>query len=230
MATRTRAQAALRDMRLHVPHSTALDAKAVLVYDGVCNICNAGVHWLAVRDPSARIAFCALQSESAGPLLAATGLNRASLRQRFAVVEGNPAEMMLAGMDAAGNSPGGQRRPSWMHSTTATGSTAHTAPTEKTSNHGIASKRASRGAFRVHRASTAALRAAELASSGRRGGPSWLLWAAAAGRLVPVSVRDAVYDAVAESRYRVFGRTDACQLPPQNLEHRFLDAIHGERV
>ena len=49
-------------------------------------------------------------------------------------------------------------------------------------------------------------------------------WAAlaAVGRIVPAPVRDAVYDLVARFRYRVFGRYDACPLPPAEHSSRFL--------
>ncbi len=40
--------------------------------------------------------------------------------------------------------------------------------------------------------------------------------------LIPRSVRDAVYRWIARNRYRWFGRTDACALPPPDLRERFL--------
>ncbi|HET7463938.1 MAG TPA: thiol-disulfide oxidoreductase DCC family protein [Longimicrobium sp.] len=40
--------------------------------------------------------------------------------------------------------------------------------------------------------------------------------------LVPGPLRDAVYDWVARHRYRWFGRTDACMLPPPEVRARFL--------
>ena len=45
---------------------------------------------------------------------------------------------------------------------------------------------------------------------------------AALGRLVPPRLRDALYDAVAATRYRVFGtKTEACPLLPPALRQRF---------
>lgn len=41
-------------------------------------------------------------------------------------------------------------------------------------------------------------------------------------RLVPRSIRDVVYRMVAGSRYRIFGRADACMLPPPEVRARFL--------
>jgi predicted DCC family thiol-disulfide oxidoreductase YuxK len=40
--------------------------------------------------------------------------------------------------------------------------------------------------------------------------------------LVPRPVRDFFYDRVAKSRYRIFGRVDACMLPPPEVRARFL--------
>jgi predicted DCC family thiol-disulfide oxidoreductase YuxK len=43
-------------------------------------------------------------------------------------------------------------------------------------------------------------------------------------RIVPRPLRDAVYRLVARTRYRVFGRHDACEVPAPWLRERFLDA------
>jgi predicted DCC family thiol-disulfide oxidoreductase YuxK len=52
------------------------------------------------------------------------------------------------------------------------------------------------------------------------GGPwrlAWLLW------LVPAPVRDAAYRLVARNRYKIFGRSEACLIPPVDYSRRFLD-------
>ncbi|MFB6119554.1 MAG: thiol-disulfide oxidoreductase DCC family protein [Halobacteriaceae archaeon] len=55
----------------------------------------------------------------------------------------------------------------------------------------------------------------------RRLGLPWsLLWGF---RFVPGSIRDAVYDVVAEHRYQVFGRREECMLPSPEVQDRFLD-------
>jgi predicted DCC family thiol-disulfide oxidoreductase YuxK len=43
------------------------------------------------------------------------------------------------------------------------------------------------------------------------------------GRMVPSPLADLLYLAVARIRYRVFGRYDACPLPPVEWRARFLD-------
>ena len=52
-------------------------------------------------------------------------------------------------------------------------------------------------------------------------GGLWRVLAVAA-RVLPRTLRDRAYDAVARHRYRVFGRTDAaCPVVPENLRSRF---------
>ncbi len=46
---------------------------------------------------------------------------------------------------------------------------------------------------------------------------AWLGW------LVPAVLRDALYRWVARHRYRVFGRTETCMVPPSDVAARFLD-------
>jgi len=49
-------------------------------------------------------------------------------------------------------------------------------------------------------------------------------WPALAAFLaVPRSIRDWVYDRIANNRYRIFGRLDACTLPSPDNRDRFLD-------
>jgi predicted DCC family thiol-disulfide oxidoreductase YuxK len=52
------------------------------------------------------------------------------------------------------------------------------------------------------------------------GWPWKLAWA---GWLVPAPLRDAWYRWVARRRYRIFGRSTTCMLPPPGTEQRFLD-------
>ena len=42
-------------------------------------------------------------------------------------------------------------------------------------------------------------------------------------RYVPRSVRDRVYDFVADNRYRWFGKKDRCMVPSGDVESRFLE-------
>ncbi len=75
-------------------------------------------------------------------------------------------------------------------------------------------------AFRFYLQKLLERSAAVLYTLGRLGGVWRLL--AALGRGVPPRLRDALYDAVAATRYRVFGtKTEACPLLPPALRQRF---------
>ncbi len=66
----------------------------------------------------------------------------------------------------------------------------------------------------IHERSDAALRIA----AGLR-----LPWRALAiFKVLPVGLRDRIYDVVARNRYRWFGRREACSLPPPSVRARFL--------
>ena len=44
----------------------------------------------------------------------------------------------------------------------------------------------------------------------------------AAGRGIPLSVRDWLYNRIALNRYRLFGKRDSCLIPTKDLARRFL--------
>ena len=67
---------------------------------------------------------------------------------------------------------------------------------------------------RAYTRSRAALRIAR-----RMDAPWPALWTLA---VVPRAVADFFYDRVARNRYRLFGRTEACMLPPPDVRARFL--------
>jgi predicted DCC family thiol-disulfide oxidoreductase YuxK len=53
----------------------------------------------------------------------------------------------------------------------------------------------------------------------------WLRWL---GAVVPGPVRDALYDAVANNRYRLFGKSTACMMLTAEMATRFLDSNAGD--
>ncbi|MEO6759476.1 MAG: thiol-disulfide oxidoreductase DCC family protein [Saprospiraceae bacterium] len=50
----------------------------VLLFDGVCNLCNASVQWVLTHDPRGVFRFAALQSETGQELLHQFGLDQES--------------------------------------------------------------------------------------------------------------------------------------------------------
>jgi predicted DCC family thiol-disulfide oxidoreductase YuxK len=129
--------------------------RSIVLFDGVCNLCNGSVVFVIARDPERRFAFAALQTDAA----------RALLRQASAP-DPLPDTIVLI-------------------------------------ENG-----------RVYTKSTAALRIAR----GLR-----FPWPMASAFLaVPRPVRDWIYDAVARSRYRWFGRRDVCMVPTADVQRRFI--------
>ncbi|NTU44690.1 MAG: thiol-disulfide oxidoreductase DCC family protein [Chlorobiaceae bacterium] len=44
---------------------------------------------------------------------------------------------------------------------------------------------------------------------------------------VPELLRDVMYDLIAQNRYQLFGKKDACMLPSDELRRRFLEQLPG---
>ena len=64
---------------------------ALILFDGVCNLCNGAVNFIIDRDPEGCFTFAALQSEEAAPLLAEFGRQPESLAtapDSIALIEG----------------------------------------------------------------------------------------------------------------------------------------------
>lgn len=130
----------------------------VLLFDGVCTLCDGAVQFVMRHDRDERFRFAPLQSDAARPFLDRAGLDADYLQSLVLVDE-----------------DGG-----------------------------------------VHVGADAALGVAE------RLAPPWRQLAAA-GRIVPRSLREAAYRLVARHRYRVFGRKEACRIPTPEERERFLD-------
>lgn len=135
--------------------SVILPQPHVIVFDGVCNLCNATVAFVIRHDVNARFHFLPIQSELGTQLYAHLGHDPDRPGTLLLINEGE----VLARSDAA---------------------------------LGIA----------------------------RHLGWPWRMVAAA--RVLPRPWRDFVYDRVARSRYRFFGRQSACLVPTPALKARFL--------
>lgn len=71
------------------------------------------------------------------------------------------------------------------------------------------------GAERLHQKSDAAVFLAQHFRAGWR--------ALRFIKVLPRAVRDWFYDRVAKNRYRIFGKTEACAVPPPHVRTLFLD-------
>jgi predicted DCC family thiol-disulfide oxidoreductase YuxK len=140
---------------------SAADAPLIL-YDGVCGLCNRLNRFVLARDPAGRFRFAALQSPLAGAILRRHGRDPRRLDTVYLVLHhGQPEERLLEKSDAV---------------------------------------------LRI---------VGELGGGWRLGG---------AFRAVPRAIRDLGYGLVARTRYRLFGRYDACPPPDPRHRGRFLDS------
>ena len=77
------------------------ESKAIVLYDGVCGLCNRAVQFLLKRDRLDRLQFASLQSDLAAKVLNRHGLDPKGLDTVYAVLNyGEPNETLLAKGDA----------------------------------------------------------------------------------------------------------------------------------
>lgn len=130
-------------------------AGPIVLYDGVCGLCDRSVQLILRNDRRGRFRFAALQSEAGRALLRKHGLPPEALDSVVLVEDGK----------------------AW---------------------------RKSRAALRIARGMDA----------------PWPLLSPL--RIIPAPVADFFYDLLAKNRYRIFGKLDACMLPPPEVRARFL--------
>lgn len=131
-----------------------MKAQAIILFDGVCNLCNSSVQFIIRRDPAAYFSFASLQSEIGQQLLQEHQYH--GQLDSVILIENN----------------------------------------------------------KLYAKSDAALRIV-------RRLPSWRILSA--GRFIPRSIRDSIYQFVAKHRYRWFGKQEVCMLPSPEIRSRFLD-------
>ncbi|MCH5714917.1 thiol-disulfide oxidoreductase DCC family protein [Niabella hibiscisoli] len=127
----------------------------IILFDGVCNLCNGAVQYVIRRDEKGMFRFASLQSEAGKDLLVKSGLPQDHLKS-FVYIHGD----------------------------------------------------------RIYTRSTAALKVAKELT-----GPVQLLYGFI---IIPIFIRDFVYDLIARNRHRLFGRKDACMLPSPESKQRFI--------
>lgn len=172
------------------------DSHPIVLFDGVCRLCNGSVSWLIDRDRRARLRFGALQWPSVEALLA--------------TFETAPE----AGVDAAA-----ERAIDPLQSEDARGPAPHARASHQLPE-GRARVPAQPDTFilvdrrRVYARSTAALRTL------RAVGGVWACLYPAI--IIPRVLRDLVYRLVARNRYKWFGKHDVCRVPTPALAMRFI--------
>jgi predicted DCC family thiol-disulfide oxidoreductase YuxK len=128
---------------------------AIVLFDGVCNFCNASVNFIIERDTHDYFRFAALQLDAGRQILKENGIKAGKLDTLLLFECG-----------------------------------------------------------KIYTRSMAALRIA------RRLSGAWPLFYIFV--MVPVPVRDFVYDLFAKNRYRLFGQRESCQLPTPGRRAKFL--------
>jgi predicted DCC family thiol-disulfide oxidoreductase YuxK len=64
------------------------DANAVVLFDGICNLCNASINFVIDRDPEGYFKFASLQSSEAAALLDRCGSTPAALEAIVLIEDG----------------------------------------------------------------------------------------------------------------------------------------------
>lgn len=135
---------------------TNTNHSSILLFDGVCNLCNGIVQFVIKHDPNAKFKFASLQSEAGQTLLKKFGLKTNDF-DTFVLVRGETYFVKSSAVLRVLNELGGV----------------------------------------------------------------WKLFYAFI--ILPAPVRDLFYNAIAGSRYKLFGRRENCMLPSPELKQKFLD-------
>jgi predicted DCC family thiol-disulfide oxidoreductase YuxK len=158
---------ATRKMRAIAPRVSSAHARPpaqgahLVLYDGVCGLCNQLVQFLLTHDRGDVFMFASLQSATGKALVARWGGNPEDLSSFYVVADFRTADARV-----------------------------------------------------VTKSDAALFLAQEL-------GWPWTL--ARVARVLPRAIRDRLYDVIARSRYRVFGRYEQCQIPSEESRNRFVE-------
>jgi predicted DCC family thiol-disulfide oxidoreductase YuxK len=177
----------------------------ILLYDGVCGLCNRLVQFVLRRDPEGVFRFAALQSGLAERILARHGADARDLDSVYVVVNCDQGdERVLARSDAV------------IFILRRLGADV---PTQATAAD-------EQGAAKTGRAKApVSTRAAAVPTQAKARSKSGLMFWRVVGvllRFIPRPLRDLGYGIVARYRYRIFGRYDSCPIPSAETRSRFL--------
>jgi len=132
----------------------------IVIFDGVCNLCEFSVNFIFEHDTAGNFFFTPAQSPLGASLLRHFGINTSCL-DTVVLVRGE----------------------------------------------------------RAYTRSTAAIEIASILDM------PWNLLAVF--KAVPESLRDMLYDLIAQNRYQLFGKKEECMLPSEELRRRFLEQLPG---
>jgi predicted DCC family thiol-disulfide oxidoreductase YuxK len=138
--------------------SVNIEHRAIILFDGVCNLCNWFVRLIISHDPDGRYSFAALQSHTAVQLFSQMNLTKPVSQKADSVI------LIENG--------------------------------------------------KVFTRSDAVIRIATNLKKIRL--------IAFLYKILPLKIRDHIYDFIAKRRYRWFGRRDACMAPSAGIAKRFL--------
>jgi predicted DCC family thiol-disulfide oxidoreductase YuxK len=129
--------------------------KQIILFDGICNLCNGFVRFVIRRDKNSIFKFASLQSDIGQEMLMRLGLPKNEF-ESFVLIQGNNYYLKSTGI--------------------------------------LKMLRELSGIWRIFYVFI----------------------------LVPRFARDFLYDIIAKSRYKIFGKQDACMIPTAELQQRFL--------
>lgn len=134
----------------------ALSDKPVVLFDGVCNLCNGSVLFIIKRDPRSKLKFASLQSEYGAEQMKRFNLPPSALNSVLLIKNGQ-----------------------------------------------------------LFQKSNAALEITRMLDG---------MWPGMyAFKIVPLFIRDFIYDWIAKNRYRWFGKKEECMIPTPEMKARFIN-------
>ena len=131
------------------------NGKSIILFDGICNICNSSVNFIIKHDKKKQFLFASLQSDAAKEILLHFKRKKLNLDSILLIDNKN-----------------------------------------------------------IHEKSTAALKISKHLSNGYQ-----LLYHLI---IIPLFIRDWLYDLIAKNRYKWFGKKENCMVPTFEIKNRFL--------
>ena len=130
--------------------------KSIILFDGVCNLCNSSVNFIIKHDKKKHFLFASLQSDAAKEILLQFPTKNLTL----------DSILLIEGKD-------------------------------------------------IYEKSSAALKISKHLSNGFHLFNYFII--------IPLFIRDSIYNLISKNRYKWFGRKDKCMIPTEEVKSRFLE-------